>query len=212
MRTFKDKTRLAMSVAALLVAVAAIDGARALGWLERSELAVHDALLELRADPQPSPDVVVVLESEGDLQRFGHPLSDALLAQAIDLLATHGAAAIGVDKYRDKPVAPGEADLDRVLKANADVIWVTTFGDGPDGGVLPPAALRGTERAACGDIIGDADGRVRRAILYLEEGPRKCRSLAFSVASAYLRAKGESLRLDGARADVVVRAGAAPIA
>ena len=52
------------------------------GGLERIELGVYD--LSLRARPAAALDdrFVIIDETEEDLERFGHPLSDEILARA----------------------------------------------------------------------------------------------------------------------------------
>ena len=194
MKIVRDKMLLGLAIAAFVIAASAVSAARFAGWLERMELSVHDSLVALRSEPAASREVAVVHESEQDLQRFGHPLSDERLAGVIESLLAAGATVVAVDKYRDIPVAPGEAILTDTLRRHANVIWVSTFGEGSEGGIAPPAVLKGTDRAACGDVVSDADGRVRRALLYLEDSKQLCYALGFAVARVHLQAGGLSVR------------------
>jgi len=196
---------------AVVLAVALVAMARTLGWLERLELSLHDQLVGLRQVQAQDSPVTVILESEIDLKRFGHPLSDSILAGVITRLVEQGATVIAIDKYRDIPVPPGEAELARVIEATPNLLWVETFGETGGDGIQPPVSLRGTSRAACGDVVDDADGRVRRAIMQLDSSERSCEGLGFAVAKSYLRAHGAQLRLESTPTEYMVRAGASTL-
>ena len=84
------------------------------GALERMELAAYDAGLRARPAAPIDPRLVIIDETEDDLARFGHPLSDALLAEIVERLLAMRPRAIGVDKYRDIPVPPGSESLERL--------------------------------------------------------------------------------------------------
>ncbi len=61
---------------------------------------------------EPDPRIVLVTITEQDIQTLGSwPLSDDVLAQALESVARFGPRAIGVDIYRDLTVPPGSERL-----------------------------------------------------------------------------------------------------
>lgn len=175
-------------VAGALAVFAAIAALRGAGALEGLELDAYDLAMRLRPAVEPDRRIVVIAETEADLQRYGHPLSDALFAEAIEHMADGGARAIGIDKYRDIPVPPGSETLDRALQGTPNLFWVMQFGSPYQASIAPPAALAGTERVGFNDLIDDADGTVRRGLLFLDDGQNFGYAFALRLAMQYLAA------------------------
>jgi len=73
---------------------------------------------------------------------------------------------IGVDIYRDKPKPPGTERLAEVLARHKEIVWSFKLQEGAKRAILPPEALRGTERAVLADFIPDSGNMIRRALLY----------------------------------------------
>src|SRR5262245_56222990 len=137
--------RLALQVlAGALAAFALTTLLREAGMLERMELASWDAGLRLAAAAPPDPRVGFVGETEEDLQRYGHPMSDGTLARAIARAQALGARVVGIDKYRDIPVAPGTEELDQLLRSSKNVVWIYQFGGHGMRRIEPPKALAGS--------------------------------------------------------------------
>lgn len=87
---------------------------RITGNLESLELAAYDWVVRMQPAPLKSdPRIVLISITENDIQKQGQwPLSDELLAQALEILVQYKPRAIGVDIYRDVPVPPpGEINL-----------------------------------------------------------------------------------------------------
>jgi adenylate cyclase len=198
-------------LAGALAALAAVALLREAAMLERLELAAWDAALRLRPAAPPEGRLVFVDETEEDLQRFGHPLPDATLARAIERALALGARVVGVDKYRDIPVPPGSAELDRVLAERAEVFWIYHFGGHGLRRIAPPARLAGSGREGFNDVVHDPDGIVRRALLFLDEGGPPRPSFALVLALAWLAERGVSLAPDPA-GPARMRLGAAALA
>lgn len=173
-------------------------GLRYAGGLERAELAAWDAGLRLRPAAAPDARLVFIDETEDDLQRFGHPLPDEVLARAIERSLALGARVVGMDKFRDIPVPPGREALERVLAANPQVVWGYQFGGTGVRRVQPPRALAGTARTGFVDITVDAGGVARRGLLYLDEGGPPAPSFALVLAAAWLAPQGIAPRADAA--------------
>lgn len=142
---------------------------RMAGILQQFELLLYDATMRLRPSAVVDARIVVIAETEADLQRFGHPLSDRILAQAIEVLALAHAKVIGVDKYRDIPVQPGAEELASALARNQQVVWIMKASTPAETGVSAPASLRQTMRTGFNDLVTDPDGVLRRGVLYLED-------------------------------------------
>lgn len=92
--------------------------------LQDLELRSFDRLLAQRPAESIDQRIVIIGETEPDIRRFGHPLSDQLLADALQKAEDAGARVIGVDKYRDIPVAPGTENLKNVLTKNENIVWI----------------------------------------------------------------------------------------
>jgi len=167
-------------------------GLRALGTLEAAELAVYDWYLRLRplvrsADPR----IVIVTMTEEDIHTLSTwPLPDYVLADTLQILARHGARAIGVDIYRDVPIAPGTERLSRILAADPRIVVVMKFGDGPASSVRAPAVVVDPDRIGFNDVVVDRGGIVRRGLLFLDDGTDTYSSFALRLAVLYLRAEG----------------------
>jgi len=163
-------------------------GLRLLGILQPLELAAYDDCLRLRPVVPPDSRIVLIGETEADLQRFGHPLSDGLLAEALERLLEAQPRVIGVDKYRDLPVPPGTDRLTQLLVRQPNIVWITKFGlaGTADPPVPPPSVLQGNERSGFSDIPVDSDGVVRRGLLFLDDGRQTYTSFPLAIALCYL--------------------------
>jgi adenylate cyclase len=176
----------------------AILGLRGCGNLESLELAAYDWFIRLRpSDPGADARIVLVTITEEDIQTLGSwPLSDDVLAQILESVSRFGPRAIGVDIYRDLPVPPGSATLQDFLRKNGRIIWVSKFGQGKTDGVLPPAALKGTENVGFNDIVVDPGGVVRRGLLFIDDGVTTATAFALRLALLYLQPEGIILQPD----------------
>lgn len=190
--------RFAFAVALLAWLCAASAGR--LGLWQGLDLAAYDLMLRLQ--PKASvPPVTVVTIDEQDIRNLGTwPVPDGILARAILAASQAGARVVAVDLYRDFPIAGGPQEapsLEQLLSSRADIVFPLFLGSGPDR-VDPPSVL-----AADGDQVGfsdtllDADGKVRRGLLYADDGRTVYRSLALQVARRYLREQGIEEAYDG---------------
>ena len=165
---------------------------RATGLLQGSELAALDVFFRLRPWDGPDKRVLVVGISESDLQQYGHPINDQLLAQALAYIAAGQPRAIGLDIYRDLPVPPsyreivqqfqdqpelllqnpplepGHAQLNQLYREIDNLIGIAKITGGVDR-VAPPPVLAELGRVGANDLPRDQDGRLRRAFLYLTD-------------------------------------------
>lgn len=166
--------------------------ARETGILQKTDLSIYDVAIKLVTPAKKDARIVLVVDTEEDIAQLGFPLSDQILADTIITLQQRGAAAVVVDKYRDIPVAPGSEALNALLANNQSLFWVQKFGTTRQETVLAPQAI---PRAfvGCGDVIEDADGIVRRALIYLDAGDDPCYGLAFVAVRQYLSKQGKAM-------------------
>lgn len=166
-------------------------GLRALSGLESLELAAYDLCLRLRPDvAEPDGRIVLIGATEADLQSYGWPLRDKVLAQLLERLADDGPQVIGLDIYRDRPVPPGQQRLQNFLAHNRHTIVVTKFGDAWEGRVAAPAALAGTDQVGFADVVPDTGGIVRRSLLFLDDGDTTAYAFPLRLALHYLAGQG----------------------
>src|SRR5207249_7270981 len=100
--------------------------------------------------------------TEEDIQAMGRwPLTDAMLARALDKLLQYQPRAIGVDIYRDIPVPPGQDALESVLTTHPNIIMVMKFGRDAHARVNPHGVLRGSDQLGLHHLLADRDGTVR---------------------------------------------------
>lgn len=165
---------------------------RGTGSLEQLELWAYDGLIRMQSDrADRETRIVLVTVTDRDIQHLGHwPLSDLILARAITRITAGQPRALGVDIYRDFPIPPGSEMLQEVLQQTPEVIFINKFAARPDERVPAPAVLEGTDQTGFADMLVDADGLVRRAALFLDDGEMVFYSLALRLALKYLEAEG----------------------
>jgi adenylate cyclase len=169
---------------------------RHFGGLQALELKCYDALLMVPSQDTYESPVVLIGETEADIKRFGHPLSDAILADALETLRDYQARVIGVDKYRDIPVAPGSERLNQLLLKLDNLVWIYFLKDGTGPGIALPAVLHDQNKGGVNNLPKDPDGIVRRALLFQDdENGGSVMSFPLMLALTYL--EGEKIQAQG---------------
>jgi len=165
---------------------------RLAGLLQTWELSTFDYFIRLRPEAPTDDRIVIVGIDEPDLRAVGQfPIPDAKIANLIQRLASAKPRAIGLNIYRDLPVEPGHAKLRQQFQTIPNLIGIENIGsnDGPD--IPAPPALP-PEQAGFSNLVHDADGKVRRALLYSfvndQEDARQ--SFALAIALMYLHQEG----------------------
>ncbi|MGA1795227.1 MAG: CHASE2 domain-containing protein [bacterium] len=158
------------------------------GYMEVLELAAYDRYVCLNTRGNAlDPRIVLITISEEDIQGMKKwPLTDSLLAQAVNLLMSYKPRVIGVDIYRDIPVPPGREALSEVLHDSSDIVTVMKIGDAGSAGVGRPYVLEDNDRTGFNDILVDSDGIVRRGLLFLDDGEVVYPSFSLLLAMLYL--------------------------
>ncbi|MCU0587309.1 MAG: adenylate/guanylate cyclase domain-containing protein [Syntrophobacteraceae bacterium] len=190
----KDSRALAAVIISGLVFLALL-GLRRAGRLEALELLVYDGLINIQPKGKTAGQRVTLIRiTDDDIREEGSwPLTDSRLSEGLGLILRHGPRAVGVDIFRDRPVPPGTGALGELFRGNRHVVGVFKFG--PDG-LPPPPVLEGTDRVGFNDVLVDAAGTVRRALLFLDDGAISRYSLAYRLAVLYLRQEGIAPRGD----------------
>lgn len=170
----------------------AVIGVRAIGWLQPWELKTYDLLMRMRPLEVPDPRLLVVEATEADVNRYGFPLPDDILAQAIDRLAQHQPRVIAVDIFRDRP----NSKLLQLFQNHQNLIALCSVGqaDNPDNpGIAPPPNVP-ENRRGFSDLWVDPDGVLRRFVLFMQSDYQEACATRFSFASlaalSYLQADG----------------------
>ena len=131
--------------------------------IQTANLLLYDFTLRLRPAPDGATTPVRVIGiDEQDLHALGWPLDDDKLIEAIQRLDQAGAAAIGLDLYRDLGEGDTHAALRHLFKSNPRLVSVFSHVDGIK-------AIRGTpaNRQAYNDLLIDPDEVVRRDLLFV---------------------------------------------
>ena len=167
------------------------------GLLENIELDAFDRQLDwLSRDSLPESDVVLVWIAEADIQKYGHPLSDAVLADAVQALIDLKPRVIGIDLYRDKPVPPGVSRLQELLTNQSNIIIVEKLINANELGVSAPSFMPPTQ-VGFSDIPLDSDGVVRRMFLMMWDADDQA-YLSFALRLALRHLEDESMSLASA--------------
>jgi adenylate cyclase len=180
-----------------LVSFLLIIGLQSLDIVEGLELRVFDKFLSERPSEMIDKRIVIISETEPDIRRFGHPLSDQVFADALQKAEDAGARVIGVDKYRDIPTPPGSDNLSNVLKKYENIVWIFFGGDQKQNFVAAPAALEGSiARTAFNNILEDPDGVARRGLLFSDVNGTSYYSFPLLLSVYYLANENMAVQLD----------------
>ncbi|PIG91123.1 CHASE2 domain-containing protein [Gloeocapsopsis sp. IPPAS B-1203] len=163
---------------------------RYFGIIQSLEWAAFDQFFRLRPPEPVDERIIIVAIEEADLQFIGQwPLPDTLIAQLLQQLHRHQPRMIGLDLYRDLPVEPGHKHLQQVYKSLPNLIGIEKLEDQHSAAVLPPPILN-QQRVGFNNVILDADGKVRRSLLYWTTQNKTHESFALKLALGYLASEG----------------------
>ncbi|MBT9316594.1 CHASE2 domain-containing protein [Leptothoe spongobia] len=178
------------------VVTASVGILRWTGILQRSELAAYDQLMRQQPAQMVDQRVLLVEATKEDVNTYGYPLPDQVLAQAIDQLSPHQPRVIGLDIFRPE-VAPSTTLGQRFQENN--VVALCRFGlagGGNQEGIAPPPQLPATQ-VGFSNVVIDPDGILRRQLLFAQPDTNSLcsshTSLAMLIALHYLDAMGIQL-------------------
>lgn len=164
---------------------------RLTGLLQSWEWAAFDQFFRLSSPTSVSESILIVGIDEKNLRKFGQwPIPDLVMAELLTKLHSLQPRAIGLDIYRDFPVQPGHAALKKAFSDIPNAIGIEKIADKTSSEVLPPPVLSQRDRVGFNNVVVDADGKVRRSLLYWWQGKKVHTSFALKLASLYLKAEG----------------------
>ncbi|MBD2066101.1 AAA-like domain-containing protein, partial [Leptolyngbya sp. FACHB-671] len=164
---------------------------RGVGLLQGLELNLFDQFVRWRPLEPSDRRIVIVAIDEQDITQIGYPVTDRVLAQAIQTIQAQEPRVIGLDIYRDLPVEPGHADLVQVFQSTPNLFGIEKVVGSR---VAPPPILHQKQQVGFADQVEDADGKVRRALLSFETESASPYSLTVRLALNYLAAEGLTLK------------------
>ncbi|MBD2020726.1 CHASE2 domain-containing protein [Leptolyngbya sp. FACHB-36] len=165
---------------------------RLAGVLQLSELVALDQFFHLRPSEPADPRIVLVTIDESDINQLKQwPMSDAVLAQLLQLLKQQRPRAIGLDLYRNLPVEPGHSALVKLFASTPNLIGIKKVVSNVDStAVDAPALLNQLGQVSASDFVLDVDSTLRRNLLYLRDRDnRAILSLGAKLAFIYLAAE-----------------------
>ena len=138
------------------------------GISEALDLRLYDAVSS--ASTQSSErryPVTIVGIDEGDINRYGWPIEDAVLCRAIDHALQADAAVIGLDLYRDQGVGEHQTCLRERIQRHSNLVVIFNALD-----AIPAPPETPATQQAFNDLVVDADGVIRRDLVHVsEQGP-----------------------------------------
>jgi adenylate cyclase len=177
-------SRLTCILIAFIVAIVVI-ALRWTGILEGAELTTLDKLFQARPTSLLDSRVLIVAIDEANIQQMGqYPMSDDALAQVLQTLKNYNPKAIGIDLYRDLPVEPGYNKLIQIYRTTPNLIGIKKAVDNQ---IAPPPILAELGQIALADQVLDKDGKVRRALLSIEDERKITLNLGLKLALFYLQ-------------------------
>lgn len=196
-RYYRQAPRTLSLLAIAALTTAGVLTARSTGMLQSLELAVYDIFCQRHELGQPHQaadgeanrdELLIVTVGEADIQALGHyPLSDATLARLIRQISAHQPSAIGLDLFRDVPVAPGTSDWQQVAGSTPHLFGIDKIIGNP---VAAPLMFQ-PHQVGFSDLIPDPDGKVRRALIsYPNQQGDLQLSFAAKLALHYLEQQG----------------------
>jgi diguanylate cyclase (GGDEF)-like protein/PAS domain S-box-containing protein len=118
------------------------------------------------------------------------PIPDGVVAEVLKKIQVHSPRAIGLDIYRDLPVQPGNEELLAAYKSMPNLIGIELLGKNNGTRVLPPPVLSDRNQVGFNNVLFDADGRIRRSLLYWHVDRQRYESFALKLALLYLQPEG----------------------
>ncbi|MDJ1180101.1 CHASE2 domain-containing protein [Roseofilum sp. BLCC_M91] len=162
------------------------------GGFQLLEWATLDQFFRYRPLEDREQRITAIAIDDEDIYEMGTwPLSDGTLAQMISILNEYNPRVIGLDLYRDLPVAPGTQEWMQVMAQTPHLIGIKkAVGQR----VAPPSALEENQQVALADLVVDADSKIRRALIVsVDEEGQLLPTLGVRTSLDYLRGEGIEL-------------------
>ncbi|MDJ0696670.1 CHASE2 domain-containing protein [Mastigocoleus sp. MO_188.B34] len=164
---------------------------RSLGIFEPLEWKALDHFFQLRPEEKPSSRITIVTIDEAAIKEPGSwPIKDEIIADLLNRINRYKPRAIGLDIYRDVPIKPRNEELVQAYKSVPNLIGTELLSANKNIRVFPPKELSQKGKIGFNNILTDADGKTRRALLYWHINNQKHQSFALKLALTYLKSEG----------------------
>jgi adenylate cyclase len=172
---------------------------RSVGALQTLEWMAYDQFVQLSPRPPIDDRILIVGIDEPDLQAIKQfPMDDATLAALLEKLKQGKPTAIGLDIYRDFPIAPGSKQLQKLFATTPNLIGVERRQGSSDGYAINQAKiLKDNGQTAANNVVLDGDGKLRRGFLYWIDGDDSVESIGLRLALMQLKPQGIEPESDG---------------
>lgn len=166
---------------------------RYFGLFQSLEWSAFDQYMRWRP-PQPHDQRIVIVGIDEADAKYLHQgyIADGVFAQLLEKLKKRQPRAIGLDIYRDLPFEPGHKQLVKVFTSTPNLVGIQkVVGNSSLEAVAPPPALKAKDQVGANDVIVDADNKVRRGLIYLQDRDGKTiYSFSIYLALLYLEKAG----------------------
>ncbi len=126
-RPVQGFSRLKSVILASAGCTVAVMGTRSAGVMEALELSMFDRLMSQRQPELIDNRLLVVEVTDKDVEKYGYPQNDAILAKAIDKLQQFQPVAIGLNMHRHSARPPGRQDLIALFQNNPNLITICSY-------------------------------------------------------------------------------------
>jgi diguanylate cyclase (GGDEF)-like protein/PAS domain S-box-containing protein len=166
-------------------------GLQLLGLLQSLELVALDEMFRLRPLEEVDNRILIVGIDDADIQHLNvWPLPDAIMAEALEIIRAAEPSAIGLDIYRELPVEPGHAELQRIFATTPNLLGIEKLADLDSRGIQPPETLARRDQIGFNNVVVDGDNQVRRMVLFGNDQGELKESFALKLALLYLAQDG----------------------
>lgn len=186
----KDNARIFLTAGSVS---AVVIGLRFLGLLQIAELSALDVLLNIRPMEPKDDRIRIVTIDQPDLNNYGWPFPDGVVAEALEKIQAQEPAVIGFDLVRDRPVGTGAEQLKEEIQATPNFVGIEVLNAMPEfyTEALPYMWREDrdgnlTKGVGFNNLILDVDGVVRRNLLFWKFDGEVRQSFALQIAQEYL--------------------------
>jgi diguanylate cyclase (GGDEF)-like protein len=167
-----------------LLALTCVSAGKRFNLFQHLELTSFDQLTRLQPRQLPDERLLIVEITEEDLETFGWPLSDDVVAKAIRQIQQFQPAVVGLDIYRNTPQPPGKTALMEEFR-RSNVIGIMNAGKQPDNGEVEAPEGLPPERIGFNDLAIDPDGVLRRNLIFVGNAEKAYYSFPLRLVLAY---------------------------
>lgn len=169
-------------------------GLKTTGLLEPLELFVFDRFTQHQRVPTNNQDILIVEITEADIQSYGWPISDQVLASILGRLQEDNPSVIGLDLYREIPHPPGTDSLREQLQAK-NIVAIHLVGESQNSSDIPAPSVLDPQQVGFNDLVVDNDGVIRRGLLFVKgQEDDDFYSFALRVALQFLQSTSLSFQ------------------